>query len=387
MASRKQPATMVDLPDDLVYNNIFIWLPAKPLARMRCVCKPWNAFLSQPSFIKSHFDRSIQNNDEILMIFEDRFSFGVSKSFTAHASQSPHRQITNLIKLPVNIPTGEEYSNVVIGSVNGLICFSSYEFLCKEVIYIWNPSLSALLPLPPYNLRYYSDFVRFFRFVFFPKTNDYKVVKLSFFFDYPNNPNGIPPVIHVMQEVEVFSMIKGCWKVITSRFPSDITNIQNENEVCIDGHDGRVHWLCDIGEEKNEQVIVTFDLGVETFGEISLPHQIQDNNGNRTFVLGNVAGKVCVMSCVENGDLEVWVMNEYGVAESWVKQHIFSQFGGKIDPFGFTSKKEFLFGVDRRIALYDQNASKVKLFMIMRPPGSTRTVRYVESLFWVEAPS
>lgn len=81
-----------------------------------------------------------------------------------------------------------------------------------------------------------------------------------------------------------------------------------------------------------------------------------------------------MMSCVGNGDLEVWVMNEYGVAESWVQQHIFSQFSGKIDPFGFTSKNEFLFGVDRRLALYDQNAAKVKLFMIMRPPGSTRIV-------------
>nr|GFB19469.1 F-box/kelch-repeat protein At3g06240-like [Tanacetum cinerariifolium] len=99
MASRKQPATMKNLPDDLLYNNIFVRLPAKLLAQMRCVCKPWNAFSSQLSFIKSHLDRSIQNKDEVPMIFEDGFSFGDSKSFTAHTTQSPTRQITDLIKL------------------------------------------------------------------------------------------------------------------------------------------------------------------------------------------------------------------------------------------------------------------------------------------------
>ncbi|GJV84616.1 hypothetical protein Tco_1524514 [Tanacetum coccineum] len=44
-------------------------------------------------------------------------------------------------------------------------------------------------------------------------------------------------------QVEVYSMRKSCWKVITQKFPSQFKKIYDENEVCLDGHDGHLHWL------------------------------------------------------------------------------------------------------------------------------------------------
>ncbi|PWA50540.1 F-box domain-containing protein [Artemisia annua] len=347
MASRKRPVAMEKLPDDILFDNICIRLPAKLVAQMRCVSKPWNAYLCQPSFIKSHRDRFFRNNDETLMIIGHGFPFDGDKPYTTHNSQSPYDEVTHLIKLPANMPNSENICyNAVVGSINGLVCFASYESdACEAVVYIWNPSLSALLTLPPH------------MFGFDPKTDDYKVVKLSFHTDYPSNPLGWPPVIYNMQEVEVYSMKKGCWDIITPRFPSHIAEIYDGNEVCVDGHDGHIHWLCAINQEKTQQTIVTFDVGLETFGEISLPHPIQDGNASRTFVLGKMAGKLCVMSYVDD-EYEVWVMGEYGVAESWAKQNIFSHFSGKIDPFGFTLNSEFLFGIGHRLALYDPNGAK-----------------------------
>lgn len=73
------------------------------------------------------------------------------------------------------------------------------------------------------------------------------------------------------------------------------------------------------------------------------------------------------MSRVRDGDdCEVWVMDDYGVDESFVKRHAFSQFDVSainIYPYGFTLHNEFLFHVyiDHFI-LYDPIASKPKNF-------------------------
>ncbi|CAH1430861.1 unnamed protein product [Lactuca virosa] len=106
------------------------------------------------------------------------------------------------------------------------------------------------------------------------------------------------------------------------------------------------------------ETIVAFDLGAQTSSEIPLPDSVYCH-GSRFPYLGILAGKLSVLLCVENGECEVWVMVEYGVANSWVKHHVFSQFSGDITPYGFTSCSEFLFrSDDRRFALYDPVSAK-----------------------------
>lgn len=71
---------------------------------------------------------------------------------------------------------------------------------------------------------------------------------------------------------------------------------------------------------------MAFDVILETFCEIPLLNSIQDYNRNRNSkVLGVLDGKLYVISHVGYGGCEFWVMDEYRVAESWVKLHVFSQ--------------------------------------------------------------
>ncbi|CAI9296251.1 unnamed protein product [Lactuca saligna] len=190
MASPQLPATMEKLPGD-VLSNIFIRLLAKQLGQMRCISKSWNALLSQSSFIKSHLHRSIHNNDEILMVFNAEFPSDSEptaqpKPFIAHPSRSPDIELADFIKLPV-IPHSEHKCLFAIGSVHGLICFS-YGRYPDSVIYIWNPSLSALLSLPPYSKPSDGDSPwTFLRFGFDPRTDDYKVVKVISLLRPPGN--------------------------------------------------------------------------------------------------------------------------------------------------------------------------------------------------------
>ncbi|PWA50541.1 F-box domain-containing protein [Artemisia annua] len=381
MASRKQLPTMVYIPDEVLLNNIFVQLPAKMVAQMRCVSKPWNAFLSQPSFIKSHLDHSICNNDEVVIVFYSPFSLNF-KPFTAHPCRFPCDEVTSSIKVPVNTRPKHAYC-YVIGSVNGLICFVGV----PQVVHIWNPTLSAMLSLPPSNSTWTVDCHNLFRFGFDPKTDDYKVVKITGRHGTQHILTSIDDIYEAKEwlQVEVFSMRKSCWKVITQKFPSQVKRIYYENEVSLDGRDGHLHWIGCLDESK-PKTIVAFDLSVETFNEISLPDSIQGYNEMRSLVVGFRAGKLCAVSHLRyTTACDVWVMNEYGVAKSWVKHTLSLKCGFK-SPIGFTLNNEFLFvASDESLALYDpSHPTNAKSFQVSPIVfKKTKIVQFVDSLVWV----
>ncbi|CAI9290271.1 unnamed protein product [Lactuca saligna] len=374
---------------------------------MRCLSKSWNALLSEPSFIKSHLHRSIQsnNNDGILLHFSKLFSFD-SKPFTARPYRTPHLELTNFINLPVK-PQSENSRGKVIGSVNGLICFKygsnhnpKYN-VCQpdpdsyfiygsdhpyEYIYIWNPSLSALLTLPPYSMPSHST-QQFFRFGFDPKTDDYKVVKITRrLFISPNTV-----VFMEWLPVEVYSMRKGSWKFITQRIPSRLKNISDFDDLCVDGHKGHLHWQSYYYRGKNgfkKKTILVYDLGAETFREIPLPDSLTGGNAKDVWIkLGVLAGKLCVMSTVPGVERQLWVMDEYGVAESWVKHRFFPPFRGYRYSYGFTLQNEFLFQVSVSVlgydhGLYDPVAATTKVVKLGYNVRG-KVIDYVDSLVWV----
>ncbi|CAH1434675.1 unnamed protein product [Lactuca virosa] len=111
-------------------------------------------------------------------------------------------------------------------------------------------------------------------------------------------------------------------------------------------------------------------------------------DGTRFNALGVLGRKLCVMSwVVTNSVYEVWVMEDYGVAESWVKRHVFSQFS-VAGSFGFTLHDEFLVEDNEdRFVLYDPNANKTKMFKEfdydINPYRADKVVNYVDSLVWV----
>ncbi|KAJ9554349.1 hypothetical protein OSB04_018394 [Centaurea solstitialis] len=363
MAPPQLQTTIEKLPDHLL-SNILVRVPARTLAQMRSVSKPLNALLSKPSFIQSHLHRSIETNDEILLVFKHLYSSEVS----AHPSTSPHLEFPNFIQqLPFydcDGPSDKYEGHGVIGAVNGLICFYYLEH--DFSIQIWNPSISALLVLQhPCTCGDQNKF----RFACDPYNDDYKVVRLAVFCERSE----------VSVRVEVFSMRKGCWEFITERFPAHLFIYDEGDKVCGDGHDGRLHWLCFDGDNHKIETIVAFDLGAERMSEIGLPV----DNTDRKNVLGVLGGKLCLMSCFKDHRCEVWLMNEYGNVESWAKQHVFSQFSENgMNPFGFTLSNEFLFASFDVLSMYDPIAAKVKSFMFKVGPYA-KFVPYVDSLVWI----
>ncbi|KAL4589362.1 hypothetical protein LXL04_002268 [Taraxacum kok-saghyz] len=219
-----------------------------------------------------------------------------------------------------------------------------------------------------------------FRFGFDPKTDDYKVVKLT------GLTKSRKHVVKWWLQVEIYSMRKEGFR------HTCMSTIIDGDYVCVDGHDGHLHWVgynyINHNIDSQSQRILAFDLNLETFREILFPHStVLDHK--RDNVLEVLYGKICVMSCITEDDAcEVWVMDEYGVTELWVRRHVFSQFFGGMCLYGCTSHNEFLVKGNGCLVLYDPYANMQRVLEDHCPEerGVDRIMEYVDSLVWVAPP-
>nr|CAB3462453.1 unnamed protein product [Digitaria exilis] len=55
---KHRPTLATTIPDDLLISEILVHLPAKSLARCRCVCRSWRAGIAGAAFVRRHRDLS-----------------------------------------------------------------------------------------------------------------------------------------------------------------------------------------------------------------------------------------------------------------------------------------------------------------------------------------
>ncbi|VFQ77058.1 unnamed protein product [Cuscuta campestris] len=81
---------------------------------------------------------------------------------------------------------------------------------------------------------------------------------------------------------------------------------------------GKIHWAMypDYDSDTGSLEIFSLDLSKGAFGKVGKP-----DYGERPseLTLGVLCGDLCVMCRYEKYQLDVWVMREYGVVESWTK--------------------------------------------------------------------
>ncbi|XP_026410024.1 F-box/kelch-repeat protein At3g06240-like [Papaver somniferum] len=73
-----------------------------------------------------------------------------------------------------------------------------------------------------------------------------------------------------------------------------------------------------VGEkEKSSKVLLSFDIADERFLEISQPDEKWEKFDYK--FVGVVGERLCMLCSVSKVGFEVWVMNDYGIKESWTK--------------------------------------------------------------------
>ncbi|KAK4573826.1 hypothetical protein RGQ29_031680 [Quercus rubra] len=197
----------------------------------------------------------------------------------------------------------------VFGSCNCLVAVCNSE----NEIALWNPSTrkSQRLPFEPVEnpggveLRHFA----FYGFGSDPINEDYKVGDVV-----GDDEDGF-----FYAEVKVYSLKSNSWRKINN-LPYYVRFLFQLNYLLFyrRGYGvyacGAMHWVASVGF--GLYLIVAFDLGVEKFQNVPLLGEV--DNGFEMDV-GVLEGRLCIILNYRHVYVDIWVMKEYGVKESWTK--------------------------------------------------------------------
>ncbi|KAF9610631.1 hypothetical protein IFM89_023706 [Coptis chinensis] len=290
------------LPDD-VLMDIFSRLPLKTLSNSKWVCKNWYVLVRHPLLAQLHFARNpllpcplfhSQHQDRESYLIDPEHFVNHENSATAYHLQL--KDVKNFF--------GTRYLEVV-GTVNGLVCFSPYRYAYQPLpYYICNPITRDYL-IPPT-----SPMV------------DYRPLGNGFGFDSLHNEY---KVIRILREscwkttgdmaAEVFTLGSDSWREITTNVP--FINFMEPCNVLVNGC---LHWVAYVGNHVGKRAILSFNVETEQFDVIQMP--TKEGSYSDSYDLMVLGGHLCVMINNGLGNREIQVMKDYGVHSSWAKKFV-----------------------------------------------------------------
>lgn len=297
-------------PEDVLFN-IFTRLSLKEIVRLSCVCKNFRALISQPEFILTHLN--LQRNEKFLVHYDNMhsqrcFSVIEDREFDAHSILK--RPFTGLASFPR-----------LIGSVNGVIFMSDSFTGYGRNLYLWNPSIWKFKVLPKSCINPYifhrSETTFALGFGFNRQVNEYKIVRMV---------NSREVMGHM--KAEVFSLGSDAWREV--EIEAGIFMDLCSSTVVLNNS---IHWIAR-RRNYNAIVILAFDLNSEKFEEMMLPDYREAGKGYQSedfepsIYVDVLQGSLALIACYSEkfgtiGLCVVWVMAEYGVAESWCERCFF----------------------------------------------------------------
>ncbi|KAI8558426.1 hypothetical protein RHMOL_Rhmol04G0092300 [Rhododendron molle] len=330
------------IPDELLIE-ILARLPVASLLRFQSVCKSWYSLITNPGFVTKHLIQSIadgkRNGDKLLVRLYD-----INKARYLLLNDDDKFGGEYLeFEFPFKIPVA--YFRVV-GRCNGLLCVAGDYFTDKAQIMIWNPSTrkSVTLPMAP---KPQGPHMCVYGFGSHPTTHEYEVIRIQYeIIEMGEYEFKLPP------KVEIYTRGTRSWRGISSAVPSyRIVNYM----WCQAFVDGAVHWVayetCVGGGVRN--LIMLFNMASETFCEFKLPptlaYQPPPSLSIKKF------GQSLAVLCSgprDAGGCCIWVMKEYGVAESWTKLFSSNLLGMPNKTLGFRRNGEILLASDNSLASY-----------------------------------
>ncbi|KAH8520101.1 hypothetical protein H0E87_001531 [Populus deltoides] len=209
--------------------------------------KPWR--LSYFGFVDKIVDRALESNGEI-----EHYFLYPDEGF-------PDNHLEEL-DCPFK-STWNGYSDIV-GSCDGVFCLVDYGLGYNDRAALWNPSIRKTVSIPRPNVTFTShgSFVHSLGFGFDSISNDYKLVRVVYLQDCSFDFDEVPPM------VEVYTMRRGCWRMITN----DLKYVIREQSACA-FLNGACHWIGYNSLERDEprHATVAFNLGDEVFVQMTVP--------------------------------------------------------------------------------------------------------------------
>lgn len=294
------------LPIDIL-AEIFVRLPVESLVRFTSVCKTWFSLIKSPYFITKHLNHSKRNTEHLLLTafrieFRQRYLLGCSGDKFGNGFFE--------LKSPFRRPFGRKK---MVGSCNGLLCMADD----SPCILVWNPLImkSVTLPLPSIPHTFLRN--RVFGFGAHPTTHEYMLVSIAY--GNLDEEQGRFP-----SKVELYTQGTGSWRCITSvGHPHHVPNCHSFQTFV----NGAIHWIAfeRTAVDGFRSLIMLFNTGSQAFSVMMMPTALVNHNSARLSI--TLYGESLALLCrgkLGEGSCCLWVMKEYGVAESWAKLYNFN---------------------------------------------------------------
>ncbi|XP_012842227.1 PREDICTED: F-box/kelch-repeat protein At3g23880-like [Erythranthe guttata] len=315
-----QEIIMEEILEEILYN-----LPIKSLLRFKCVSKSWHSIISGEAFIKEHLKRSIAKDETAgltglthhKLLFTYRYKYSDQthdwlSSCLGSCSLNCNQLLPAAIE-PTLYDRPDPYVGgvTISGSCNGLILI---RFGRISRLILWNPSTTKYRVIP------YPSFEQL------PLSNYYR----SSFGLWYNDESGEYKVVCIRDDgwcyqTKVYGSKTDSWTTIES-----FGRRLQEGSYCGKFVNGRLHWLARLDYSSTRRCrcdIISLDLAAddEKYKYETLSTNCIDYSRGAVF-LRDLGGYLGLMHLTDDADVNVWVMKEYGVRESWTRVWTLSDF-------------------------------------------------------------
>ncbi|KAE9450460.1 hypothetical protein C3L33_17643, partial [Rhododendron williamsianum] len=346
------------LPVETV-TDILIRLPIESLGHCMCVCKSWRFLIADPFFINKQLIINRQGCstgiDNPCFLLNSRKVSGNKICYSLRCCKTFTEQ--KQLKVP-NIIGGLPY--MIIGCCNGLLCLSMLSRVrlgYSRVLLLWNPSIKKFKILPKPRFQSRSPYEKVYGFAFVPRANDYKVVRIIH-----DRVEGSP-------KVEICTLSTNSWRT----WIGDGVRCAMTNRCRTAFVNGAVHWAAykKCGNLFDPNLIIAFHMDNEVFREIPIPgYELPPPITYLSIRLSVVSEKLAYFVSRDDGIIggvvswDLWVLEDYGVAEFWTKLHTIRLhgIGSFIYPLQSLKKGEILFGglEDKKLYSFDLKRQEIK---------------------------
>ncbi|KAJ4822580.1 hypothetical protein Tsubulata_018839 [Turnera subulata] len=375
---------MSRIPYEII-TDIFLQLPVKTLLRLRCVSSYLCALIDGLDFVRLHLHRSLRTKSNLSLILHE-WSLSTVDLDDPDSADDPGPAAAASAPLDHH-PLYNGGGTDVLGSCNGLVALRNSER--KLAFYNVSTRKSKLLPVSevaaPNGVK--TGYV-FYGFGYDSVSDDYKLLRMAHLVVEDDEDD----VCHYGYQVSVYSLRTDSWKRIEG-LPRCLNFLHRPFYHLMHRRgygmhaSGALHWVLPQSPPLvMEDSIISFDLGVEAFREIELP-----DYGNRELSpnldLGELDGCLCLVCNYRSVGVDVWMMKEYGVKESWTKLftvHNMKSVGKLVflRPLVYSKdgEKVLLEVNDHKFVWYDWNKKRTKTVRIRDTPKAFGAVMYVSSL-------
>ncbi|GMN36501.1 hypothetical protein TIFTF001_006057 [Ficus carica] len=295
---------MASLPWDITVN-ILCRLPVKDLLRYRSVSKPWRSLIDGPDFIKMHLNNSMEMSSNLGIVIRDCDLHWVDLGTLDSAVKLRH-------------PIGKQGDGTeVLGSCHGLLVLLNID----DDVALWNPSTRRYRKLPVSDIEFPPGNFPIVQFIVYgfgydPISDDYKLVRMVQFFGDDGEDS-------FDSEVKIYSAKSNTWKRI-SDFPHYLRYKRGFGKLA----NNALHWVVSRKPLSDvSKLVFALDLVTEEYWQVPLPDFRDENLHINVEALG---GSLCLLCNYVSDDpdadwgsasdhVDMWIMREYGVKESWTK--------------------------------------------------------------------